>query len=60
MPQVPSYAIMQLRGYVQGFASGRHAYFCPYFNGIRSGLLTRIDMADFDLIADLQVSVRSI
>lgn len=54
--QVPDFALPQLRGFVQGFASGRHAFFVPYFNGVRSGLLTRVDMADFELLADLQAA----
>jgi len=57
--QVPSYPVRHLRGFVQGFALGKFIYFCPYFNSVRSGLIPRIDMTDFDLYADLQAAGNS-
>jgi len=54
--QVPSFPAGDMRGFVQGFASGRHAYLVPYFNGARSGMLARIDMADFEVLSDLQMA----
>lgn len=57
--QVPSYPLSRLRGYVQGFASGRHGYFVPYHNGARSGLLVRIALSDFATLADLQAAGNS-
>jgi hypothetical protein len=57
--QVPSFPVAQLRGFVQGFASGKHGYLVPYFNGVRSGLLTRLDMEDFERLSLLQAAGNS-
>ena len=57
--QVPSYPVRHLRGFVHGFALGKFAYFCPYFNSVRSGLVPRIDMDNFDFYADLQAAGNS-
>jgi len=55
----PDYPDNNLRGFVSGFPSGSFIYLVPHFNGMWHGKMVRVDMRDFDILSDLQISGES-
>lgn len=54
--QVPSAPDNELRGFLFGFSAGDYVYLVPHFSRDFYGKLVRIDMRDFDVLAQLQES----
>ena len=54
--QIPSEPDNELRGFLFGFAMGEYCYLVPHFSRDFYGKLVRIDMRDFEKLADLQAS----
>ncbi|KAJ8608268.1 hypothetical protein CTAYLR_007265 [Chrysophaeum taylorii] len=52
--QVPSVQDNELRGFLFGFCMGDYVYLVPHFARDFYGKLVRIDMRDFDTLAELQ------
>ncbi|KAH8095764.1 hypothetical protein JL720_3088 [Aureococcus anophagefferens] len=57
--QIPSEPDNELRGFVFGFAMGEYAYLVPHFSRDFYGKIVRVDMRDFDNLADLQAADES-
>ena len=57
--QIPKIPDPELRGFSGGFASGDYSYLVPYSNGVFFGKLVRIDMRDFEALADKQAKARA-
>ena len=57
--QIPSEPDNELRGFLFGFAMGEYAYLVPHFSRDFYGKLVRIDMRDFDALADRQAADES-
>lgn len=55
----PDFPDRDLRGFVSGFCAGSFMFLVPLFNGVWHGKMARIDMRDFDMLADAQEAGQS-
>ena len=52
--QIPSVADTDLRGFSDGFASGKYGVLVPFYNAIFSGKLARMQIVSADMSKDVQ------
>ena len=50
----PDFPDANLRGFNDGFVSGDFMFLLPHFNGVWFGKIVRLDLRDFDVLADRQ------
>ena len=58
--QIPSFPDTDLRGFSAGFASGKYAVFVPFYNGIFSGKVARIDVSRSSYESDEEINLQEL